>query len=314
MKSRSKERHKRMHRIPTSLILTLAVALQAVAGNVTIIGHRGASGHAPENTLASFKKAVEAKADYFELDCHLTRDNEVVISHDGDLERTASEKVSIANMTLAEIETKEVGGWFAPEFKGEKLPTLAQALAASSPECGVYVEIKSEKGDSAASRALMARASGQKKLTRKLKHDLMELANAAETRSTALTRATIAEIRAANMEKRVVIQSFSPLICFVARCEAPDLRTELLISEDKDDPSLFPRLVDFGMLLNVAGFNANKDSLTPERLKTFHDAKKTVAVWTLNEPQDFRRFADMGVDAIITNYPAECRAFLGAEH
>lgn len=299
-----------MRRIVPIIFLVFMATGAAMAGDVTIIAHRGASGHAPENTLAAFRMAVEAKADYFELDCRLTKDDKVVVSHDADLERTGGDKTEIADMTLAEIETKEVGAWFAPEFRGEKMPTLAQALAAASPECGVYVEIKAEKGDTAASRALMKRALGAKKLDKALRAELLSLADGTDTRSTALTRASISEIRAAGMEKRVVIQSFSPLICFVALCDAPEIRTELLISEDKDDPTHFPRLVDFGMLIDVAGFNANKDSLSAERLKAFHDAKKTVAVWTLNEPEEFKTFAALGVDAIITNYPAECRTVL----
>lgn len=98
--------------------------------------------------------------------------------------------------------------------------------------------------------------------------------------------------------------------------EAPEIRTELLISEDKDDPARFMKLVHFGMLVDVAGFNASKDSLTSERLALFHRNHKSVAVWTVNETGEMRRFAEMGVDAIITNYPGNllegtCRRSVG---
>jgi glycerophosphoryl diester phosphodiesterase len=280
----------------------------AQAKEVTIIAHRGDSGHAPENTLAAFRQAVAAKADYFELDCHLTKDGQVIISHDGDLEKTTGKKVNIADLTLAELAAYDVGTWFDPKFAGERLPTLAQSLDVATRRCGVYVEIKSQAGDGKASQALVKRAAGEKALTSALRQELLAMADAAKTRSPELTRACIREIRAKHLEKRAVIQSFSPLICFVALCEAPEIRTELLISEDEDNPEHFPRLVDFGMLIGVKGFNANKDSLSAERLATFQKAGKSVAVWTINEPAEWEKFRAMGVDAIITNFPGECRA------
>lgn len=307
---------KRIQILAAALLLAALAVVSATAGatgqRVIIIGHRGDSAHAPENTLASFRKAAEGGADFFELDCQLTKDNQVVISHDGDLERTAGVKKAIADLTLAEIQAFEVGGWFAPEFKGEKMPTFVQALETATDHCGVYVEIKAQRGDGAASRTLVQHAQGQEKLTDDLRAELVKLASDAKTASVALTRACIAEIRAHKMEKRVVIQSFSPLICFVALQEAPEIRTELLISDDKDDPAHFQRFADFGMLIGVQGFNASKDSLTPERLAAFHAAKKTVAVWTVNEKEEWRRFAAMGVDAVITNFPRECREDLAA--
>lgn len=306
----------RLHFLALSLLIAILALTSATAGatgqRTTIIAHRGDSGHAPENTLASFRKAAEAGADYFELDCQLTKDNQIVISHDGDLERTAGVKKAIADLTLAEIQALEVGGWFSPEFKGEKMPTFAQALETATDHCGVYVEIKAQRGDGAASRALVNHAAGQTQWTDALRAELKKLAEEAKTDSVALTRSCIAEIRAHKIEKRVVIQSFSPLICLVALQEAPEIRTELLISDDKDDAAHFQRFADFGMLIGVQGFNASKDSLTPERLAAFHAAKKTVAVWTVNEKPEWRRFAELGVDAIITNFPRECREDLAA--
>lgn len=290
------------------LLLALCVVPASALAEIKVIAHRGASGHAPENTLAAFRKAVEAGADYFEIDCRLTKDGQVVICHDSDVERTGGgAKTPVASLTLEEIQRLDAGAWFSPAFKGEKMPSLAEALAVATPKCGVYVEIKSEAGDGKASAALVKRAAGETALTPELRAELLAMANAADTRSPALTRACIAGIRAKKMEKQVVIQSFSPLICIVAICDAPEIRTELLISDDEDDPGHFPRLAAFGNLIGVQGFNPSKDSLTPARLADFHAAGKTVAVYTVNEVPDMKRFAAMGVNAIITNFPAECR-------
>lgn len=292
-----------------ALALVAAVALHASAAP-KVIAHRGASGDAPENTLAAFRKAVEARADWFELDCRLSKDNAVVICHDADLERTAGRKVAVADLTLAEIQALDAGAWFSAAFAGERIPTLAQSLDVATPACGVYVEIKSEAGDGAVSAKLVAHAKGKKRFSKSVRKELLAIADSGATRSPALTRACIEEIRAKKMEKRVVIQSFSPLVCFIAHCEAPEIRTELLLSDDKDDPAHFLRLADFALFIGLPGINCSKDSLTPGRLAMFKSEHKSVAVWTVNEKEDMLRFAAMGVDAIITNYPQTCGEML----
>jgi glycerophosphoryl diester phosphodiesterase len=306
-----------MNALNTKLVLALCIG--ALAGcastakapstsdrDFTVIAHRGASGHAPENTLAAFRLATESGADFFELDCRLTKDNAVVILHDADLERIAGHKVDAAALTLAEVQAFDAGSWYSKDFASERVPTLLQSLDAATPDCGVYLEIKGEAGDGAASAALVAAAHGQSTMNDVLRQSLLALAGKQPTRSPQLTRACIDNIRLRGMEKRVVIQSFSPLICFIARCEAPDIRTELLLSDNKDDPAHFDRLVEFALLIGVEGINVSKGSLTPERLARIQGAGKTVAVYTLNEADEMATFINMGVDAIITDYPKEC--------
>lgn len=276
----------------------------------TIIAHRGASGHAPENTLAAFRLAADSGADFFEVDCHLTKDGKVVVCHDGDLEKTAGAKVNLADITLAEAQQHDVGSWFSADFAPERIPTLSQALDVATDSCGVYVEIKSQAGDGEASAALVRASAGEVTLTPALRDKLMTLASTFDTRSVELTRACIADIRAKGMERRVVIQSFSPLQCFIARVDAPDIRTELLLSDDKENPAHYDLVAAFGLLIGVEGVNVSKGSLTPERLARLHEAGKTVAVYTVNEVPDMRHFAVLGVNAIITDHPRECRAAL----
>lgn len=270
-----------------------------------LIAHRGASGHAPENTLAAFRLAAESRADYFEIDCRLSKDGQVVLVHDADLERTAGHAAEVGSLSLEELKLLDVGSWFGSDFTGERIPTLVESLDAATADCGVYVEIKSEAGDGAASAALVGLASGEQAMTPALRDSLLALVDRFDTQSPELTRACIADIRARGMEKRVVIQSFSPLICFIARSEAPEIRTELLLSDNKDNPNHFDAVADFGLLIGVEGINVSKDSLTPERLARFHAAGKTVAVYTLNDLDQMAKFLDMGVDGVITDFPQE---------
>ena len=106
------------------------------------IAHRGASGIAPENTLAAFNKAIEIGVDAIELDLHGTADSEVVVIHDPTLDRTTNMCGTIKQTTLARIKQVDAGSWFHPQFKGETIPTLEEALDCIAGKTIAVLEIK----------------------------------------------------------------------------------------------------------------------------------------------------------------------------
>lgn len=116
-----------------------------------VIAHRGASGTAPENTLAAFRRAVVLGADMIELDAQLTRDGEVVVMHDWTLERTTDGTGAVHERTLEELRRLDVGSWFAPAFAGERLPTLREVLGAVA--LPINVELKPVGDDGLEARA-----------------------------------------------------------------------------------------------------------------------------------------------------------------
>ncbi len=93
-----------------------------------VMAHRGYSSKAPENTMPAFELAIEAGAGGLELDVHLTKDGEVVVIHDPTLDRTTNGGGSVASFTMEELREFDAGSWFAPAFKGTKLPTLREVL------------------------------------------------------------------------------------------------------------------------------------------------------------------------------------------
>ena len=99
------------------------------------IGHRGARAYAPENTLASFKKAIEIGVDAVELDVRKTKDNQLVVIHDADVKRTTKSEGLVSELTLKEIKS------FSAE-KGEKIPTLGEALDFLDKKVKVFIELK----------------------------------------------------------------------------------------------------------------------------------------------------------------------------
>ena len=121
-----------------------------------VIAHRGASGHAPENTLAAFQRAVELGAQFIETDLHLTRDARFVAIHDDVVQRTTNGKGRVRDLTLNELRELDAGKWFDRDFSGEKVPTLEEVLEFGRAQDVVfYLEIKFER-DWGMDRALVA--------------------------------------------------------------------------------------------------------------------------------------------------------------
>jgi glycerophosphoryl diester phosphodiesterase len=111
-------------------------------GRTVVVGHRGAAGHAPENTFASFELALELGADAVELDVHLSRDGQIVVIHDGRLERTTDGGGLVGEHTLAELRRLDAGSWFAPRFAGQRIPTLDEVLAWARDRTYLAIEVK----------------------------------------------------------------------------------------------------------------------------------------------------------------------------
>ncbi|MFP4199441.1 MAG: glycerophosphodiester phosphodiesterase [Halanaerobium sp.] len=107
-----------------------------------IIGHRGGAAGYPENTLASFKKAVELGADGVEFDVQLTKDGEVVVIHDELIDRTMSGSGLVKDHTLKELRQLSAGEFFSPEFKEEKIPSLAEVLEVVRDLEVINIELK----------------------------------------------------------------------------------------------------------------------------------------------------------------------------
>jgi len=110
---------------------------------VFIIGHRGASGHAPENTLAAFKKAVALGATFIETDLQLSRDARFVAIHDDTLDRTTNGHGKVHDQTLAALRRIDAGSWFGSDYAGERIPTLEEILEFSKKNDIIfYLELK----------------------------------------------------------------------------------------------------------------------------------------------------------------------------
>lgn len=107
-----------------------------------VIGHRGAAGTHPENTMVSFRRAFELGVDGIEFDVHRTADGHLVVIHDPAVDRTTDGSGLIMMMTLEQIRALDAGSWKDPRFAGEQVPTLQELIRATPPGVRLYLELK----------------------------------------------------------------------------------------------------------------------------------------------------------------------------
>jgi glycerophosphoryl diester phosphodiesterase len=109
---------------------------------IEIIAHRGASGAAPENTMASFQRAIVDKADWIELDVQESADDVIVVAHDSDFMKVARSDLKVWDATNESLRDLDIGSWYAPEYSNQRVPTLRQALELAKDKLGVVIELK----------------------------------------------------------------------------------------------------------------------------------------------------------------------------
>lgn len=235
--------------------------------------HRGASGHAPQNTLAAFRLAAEMGADGIELDVHLSADGEVVVIHDDTVDATTNGHGRVSAMTLAELKALDAGSWFDPRFAGERIPTLQEVFDAVGHRLLINVEIKVEAG-------------------------YHPPAQEAET---------VRLIEDNDMVERVIVSSFSIASLRRVRRLNPHIALGLLYA--RVETPLFPALA---RLLGTPfeALHPEFGLVTPRYMAGARRRGLPVNAWTVNEVEQMRRLIELGVDGIITNYPDRLRALL----
>ena len=248
-----------------------------------IIGHRGASARAPENTLAAFRLALEEGADGLELDVRLARDGVPVVIHDATLDRTALRDGAVETLDSDELSSLGAGTWFnrhnpslAQEpFTRECIPTLAQVFEHFGGRARVlYVEMKCE-----------------------------DPANGAP-----LARAVVELTRAHDLADRVVVKSFAHALVRESKRLAPEIRAAALFDRNWSRPLVSPSTI----LSEAEACGADEISLHLSLLRratveAAHGKGLAAVAWTVDTPFWLRRATALGLRAVITNRPAEMR-------
>ena len=142
----------------TSVVSHQLLASVTLGDRLEITAHRAGAKHAPENSVSALRRAILDRADWAEIDVQLTRDQELVILHDIDLARIGGGNRRVDAVTLAEMRSLDIGTTFAPEFAGERVPTLDEMLAAAGSNIRLNVELKphGESDESALTERVVA--------------------------------------------------------------------------------------------------------------------------------------------------------------
>lgn len=234
-----------------------------------VIGHRGASLRAPENTLAAFRLADELGADGVEMDIKLTKDRVPIVMHDSTLERTTNGSGRVRQTTYADIAALDAGAWFSDAYSGERVPTLTEVLE-STP------------------RGLLLN---------------LELTNYDSPRDE-LPEVVLREVRAANAQERVLFSSFNPIALWRLRRLEASLRLGFLFMPAT--PRWLKWAT--ALALSVDFYHPQRDLVTPEAMRRWTRRGLRVNVWTVNDPERARALIEMGAAGLITDDAALWKA------
>ncbi len=254
--------------------------------DLLIIAHRGASAHAPENTLAAFEQAFDDGADGIEFDARLARDGVPVVIHDVSLRRTTLRDGHVESLASEELGALDAGTWFnhlhpklaREKFARERIPTLAQVFERfGARERVLYVEMKC---DDPAHRMPLARS-------------VVELT------------------RAHGLTDRVVVKSFAHDSIHEVKRLAPEIRTAALFDRNWSRP-LLPksRIVSEAAACGADEISLHRSLLRRATTEAAMARGFRVLVWTVDTPFWLRRAHALSLRAVFTNRPAEMRATL----
>jgi glycerophosphoryl diester phosphodiesterase len=245
------------------------------------VAHRGASADAPENTLAALRLGYAQGAEYAECDVRLTRDGEVVLMHDEELRRTTGATGRVDEFTLAELRGLDAGAWRGDHWRGEKIPTLGEALAlVASPGGGME--------------------------RRRL---LIEIKSGPETVSaiSAALAASAARGCDACDAEALVLMSFDAEVTAEARRVLPEIERHWLTEERAPVAALCAKALGAG----CSALNLDRSlPIDAGFVATAHAAGLGVFVWTVDNVSEARRLVVAGVDGLTTNRPGALRGEL----
>jgi glycerophosphoryl diester phosphodiesterase len=232
-----------------------------------VIAHRGASAYAPENTLSAFNLAYEMGADGIELDVQLTKDGVPVVFHSESLHPTYSIR-SLKEIPLDQVQQIDIGARFNSQYRGERIPTLAQVLDAVGARGKIIVELK--------------RAAN-------------------ETQNDGREQAAAKVIQQAANAKNVIVSSFHPITLYRVRKLLPTLPRAFTYHK-----KIYPRLLHgfwFRLLTRPQELHIDEQMATLRYVQWAKRKGYRVVVYHPDEPEEMRRIIALGVDAIMSNKP-----------
>ncbi len=245
--------------------------------DIMVIGHRGAAGNAPENTLASIREALNQDADAIEVDLHQSADGTVVAMHDDTVDRTTDGEGRVADLTLTQLKKLDAGAWFNTKYAGERIPTLKEVLRTVPEETVLILEVK-EGSDT---------------------YPGIETSIINTLRG--LGRNNII-LKSFNIEVLAAFERLAPEFArlYVFNAHIPFLN--LIV----DDGLRFGNAFD----QNVSWLQKHSTFISDGFVRRAQKSGFRVVAWNVHDKESMREMIALGVDAIETDYPGLLKALL----
>lgn len=251
-------------------LIAVTLLLLTADPNVEFVAHRGESYDAPENTLAAFRLAWERNVSTIELDVYPTKDGELIVTHDANTKKTTGVEKEIKASTLAELRQLDAGRWKGERFAGEKLPTLAEAIATIPDRGRCFIELKTGP-EVVPALIKVIEASGKR-------------------------------------PEQLAIISFNTESIAEAKRKLPRHQAYWIVSvkPDKKTEALSPSVEELIAKAKAIRADGLDLSILPTRdyVEPIKAAGLKLYVWTVNDPAVARKFVELGVDGITTDRAA----------
>lgn len=234
---------------------------------VSNVAHRGATAYTPENTIAAFDLAVDMKADYIEIDVQRSKDGELVLIHDTTVDRTTDGTGKVGDLTLEQLRSLDAGSWKGEQFAGEPIPTFEEILDHYHGKIGILIELKAP-----------------------------ELYPGIEEQVAA---ALIERNLHKPQNEKIIIQSFN----FESIKKMDQLLPKVpigVLTSNRADTTL-EALQEFSTYADW--FNPSYGIVTEELVNQVHSLGMQIGSWTVRSQEAADFLFEMGVDAIISDYP-----------
>lgn len=235
-----------------------------------IIAHRGNSGRAPENTLISIQQAIDLGVDMVEVDVNISKDLAPVLIHDKFLDHTTDGEGEVRHFTVAQLKKFDAGSWKGKEYKGERIPMLAEAFELATGKVALNLDSKAEDDV--------------------IPHMVREI-----QRANMVDQVVISGCLVRNAKQ---IHSLEPKLTVLL-----DMESEIEALADKGDSAFISKYISQACETHLSALNLNHKYVNQELIRGARLRALNVWTWTVDNEGRMRELIQMGVDAITTNWP-----------
>ena len=249
------------------IVMSLATSTWAAQS----VAHRGASGHAPENTLSAIHKAIDMGSQYVEIDVQLSSDGKVVVIHDESVGRTTDGDGLVKDLSLAELKSLDAGSWFSKDYAGAKIPSLEEVLLLDFKQSKLIIEVKNSGN----------MHPGLEKKIVDLVHKTMK------------SESVI--YKSFGLETLAIFRDLDPKVEQVYVTIGPIIDGILVI----DDWARFGSLFD----VDAEYYQVHRFLASHSLVRKVKEAGKKLIIWDVQKPKHFEKMKELGIDIIETDWP-----------